>query len=186
MVRSLCAALALASVPAAATPSLLGPADVTHGLHLVAQAPPTAGLPPNATRAQISAQLVRVQQELDALPGRGGPMAMTIAGFASAAAGAATFPFAGVVALFGSSVAAAIAIVGLVVCGAGIVVGIIGAVLLGSVGAARQEPEARLTAERTYLEGLLKLSDSAPPPPAGPPPDVQWLARPRPLVLASF
>ena len=186
MVRSLCVLLVFASVPAAATPSLLGPADVTHGLHLVAQAPPTAGLPPNATREQITAQLVRVQQELDALPGRGGPMAMLIAGFASAAVGAATAVLAGFVALFGSSVAGAIAIVGLVVCGAGLVVGIIGAVLLGSVGSAREAPEARLTAERTYLEGLLKLSNSAPPPPAGPPPGVQWLAQPRPVVLASF
>jgi len=182
MLRPLCAVLALLALPAFAAPSLLGPGDVTHGLHLLAQTP-SAGLPPNPTRPEINARLVHVQQELDALPSRGPPMAMMIAGFASGAAGLGTFLLAGFVALFGSGVAGVIALVGLGVLVAGLIVGIIGAMMLGTVNTARQEPEARLTAEQTYLQGLLKLSDNPPPPPV--PSEVQW-SQPRRIVLAAF
>lgn len=188
MVRSLAVALAVLAVPAAASPSLLGPRDVTHGLHLLAIAPPTAGLPPNPTRPQVAAQLVRVQQELDELPSRAPGLALLIAGFATTAVGLVTALFAGTLALFGGSVAAAIALAGLVGAGLGLIAGIAGVILLATANAVRNEPEARLSAEQTYLQRLLELYDRAPPAqPSAPPPGVEWLPQPRPaVVLAAF
>jgi hypothetical protein len=137
-------------------------------------------------------QLQLAERRLGQLPSRGGPLAMTIAGFAGGGLVliidvvlAATFMFAAVGGGSDAILGTAALVCGLV-GGAGLLLiglGIAGAVLLGQVNSRRGREKLHLEEEIRSLRNRLKALDAAPPPP--PYPGVLW-QQPRMFELASF